>query len=696
MSDKLTRIAIVNSDKCKPKVSELECHPQLNGQLTSNMQKCRQECKKSCPVVRTGKLCIEVAPDSKIAFISERLCIGCGICPKKCPFGAIHIINLPTNLESQVTHRYSANSFKLHRLPMPRLGQVLGLVGTNGIGKSTALKILSGKLKPNLGRYDNPPDWEEILKYFRGSELQNYFTKVLEDDLKAVVKPQYVDQIPRAVKGPVKEVGALLEARAQMDNMEHVMDVLELQQVKNREIGLLSGGELQRFAIGLVCVQQADVYMFDEPSSYLDVKQRLAAARMIRELLRPDDYVIVVEHDLSVLDYLSDFICVLYGRPAVYGVVTLPASVREGINVFLDGHIPTENLRFREESLTFRIAEAGDDIMIDKDRAFSYPKMEKTLGNFHLTIDSGQFTDSEIIVMMGENGTGKTTFCKMLAGAIKPDGGQNVPPMNISMKPQTITPKFQGTVRQLFFKKIKAAFLSPQFQTDVYKPLKLDDFIDQEVQNLSGGELQRVAIVLALGMPADIYLIDEPSAYLDSEQRIVAARVIKRFIMHTKKTAFVVEHDFIMATYLADRVILFEGAPSVKSKANKPESLLTGCNRFLQNLDVTFRRDPSTYRPRINKYNSQLDQEQNSSWKKRVEKAVPRDNRHDGRNRRWSHWQENYWRVVRDCRLNRVSISSLNAGQGWRTIRFFGEETSYGDDDDDDDTKNFPCAGSSA
>lgn len=143
---------------------------------TYSLQKCRQECKKSCPVVRTGKLCIEVSPESKIAFISERLCIGCGICPKKCPFGAIHIINLPTNLETEVTHRYSANSFKLHRLPMPRPGQVLGLVGTNGIGKSTALKILSGKLKPNLGRYENPPDWEEILKYFRGSELQSTYS----------------------------------------------------------------------------------------------------------------------------------------------------------------------------------------------------------------------------------------------------------------------------------------------------------------------------------------------------------------------------------------------------------------------------------------------------------------------------------------------------------------------------------------
>lgn len=594
MADKLTRIAIVSTDKCKPK-------------------KCRQECKKSCPVVRTGKLCIEVSPESKIAFISERLCIGCGICPKKCPFGAIHIINLPTNLESQVTHRYSANSFKLHRLPTPRPGQVLGLVGTNGIGKSTALKILSGKQKPNLGRYENPPDWNETLQYFRGSELQNYLTKVVEDNLKAVVKPQYVDKLPQAIRGQVRSVEALLKQQCQMDNMQEMIDVLELGPVLKRDVEQLSGGELQRFAIAVACVQKADVYMFDEPSSYLDVKQRLKAASTIRGLLRPDDYVIVVEHDLSVLDYLSDFICVLYGKPSVYGVVTLPASVREGINIFLDGNIPTENLRFREESLQFRIAEAGDEFLVDRSRQFSYPKLEKTLGGFHLSVDPGEFTDSEIIVMMGENGTGKTTFCRMLAGAEQPDSAKKMPKMSVSMKPQKINPKFPGTVRELLMKKVRAAFLNPQFQTDVYKPLRIDDFIDQEVKHLSGGELQRVAIVLALGQPAEIYLIDEPSAYLDSEQRIIAARVIKRFIMHAKKTAFVVEHDFIMATYLADRVIVFEGEPSVDARATPPQSLLTGCNQFLKNLNVTFRRDKNTFRPRINKLNSQSDQEQKLS-----------------------------------------------------------------------------------
>jgi len=305
-TDKLTRIAIVSTDKCKPK-------------------RCRQECKKSCPVVRMGKLCIEVTSNDKIAIISEELCIGCGICVKKCPFEAVTIINLPSNLEKCTTHRYSQNSFKLHRLPIPRPGEVLGLVGTNGIGKSTALKILAGKQKPNLGRFSNPPDWTEILAYFRGSELQNYFTKILEDDLKAVIKPQYVDQIPRAVKGSVQ---SLLDKKDELKTQRSVCEMLDLIKVKDRNVEDLSGGELQRFACAMVCIQDADIFMFDEPSSYLDVKQRLNAALAIRNLISPDKFIIVVEHDLSVLDYLSDFVCCLYGVPGAYGVVTMPFSVR--------------------------------------------------------------------------------------------------------------------------------------------------------------------------------------------------------------------------------------------------------------------------------------------------------------------------------------------------------------------------------
>lgn len=219
---------------------------------------------------------------------------------------------------------------------------------------------------------------------------------------------------------------------------------------------------------------------------------------MIRSLLGPDNYVIAVEHDLSILDYLSDFICVLYGNPGAYGVVTMPYSVREGINIFLAGFIPTENMRFRDDELTFKVVEndqdknqaATDEKQLQKPTNYKYPAMSKTLADFRVDVSPGQFQQGEIVVMLGQNGTGKTTLIKMLAGVIKPDDTSiDMPKLNVSYKPQTIAPKFEGTVRDLMYTKLADVWQNSLFKTEVLIPLDIESLLDNDVQTLSGGEL---------------------------------------------------------------------------------------------------------------------------------------------------------------------------------------------------------------
>jgi len=537
------------------------------------------------------------------AVISETLCSGCGICVKKCPFKAISIVNLPDELEKDCSHRFGENSFKLFRLPMPSPGTVLGLIGQNGIGKSTTLKVFSGEIKPNLGKYDDPPDWPEIIQCYRGSSLQDYFQKLSEKKLKVSSKPQYVDKIPKAVSG---KVGDLLEKVDERGQLDALSEELELKTVWDRPLEVLSGGELQRVAVAAALSREADVYLFDEPSSYLDVKQRLVVAKTIRSLKEQQKTIVVAEHDLAIIDYLSDQICLFYGEPGVYGVVSHVHGVRTGINIYLQGYIPDENIMFRKEAIIFheKPPTAGTNL---NEPLLKWDSMTKTFKGFKLSIEPGEIKMGEIVGILGPNGIGKTTFVKILAGLEETDEKQKLGELKVSYKPQYIAPDYTGTVMELLMSVAKENFTSSWYKTEIAQPLRLQVLMDRNVMELSGGELQKVAIAACLSRKPDLYLLDEPSAYLDIEERLNMAKTLRRVVEAHGIPAFVVEHDVVTQDFIADRLMVFNGEPGVSGLANPPTSLRKGMNTFLKEMNITFRRDSITMRPRVNKDASQMD-----------------------------------------------------------------------------------------
>jgi ATP-binding cassette subfamily E protein 1 len=578
----MTRVAVLNADKCKVK-------------------KCGKLCVSFCPMVRSRVEAIRI--EGNKAVISEMLCSGCGICVKKCPFKAISIVNLPDELEKDCSHRFGLNAFKLFRLPTPSPGIVLGLLGQNGIGKTTTLKVLSGEFKPNLGNFDNPPPWSEIVQHYRGSTLQDYFQKMSENNLKVAHKPQYVDKIPKAVSGKVSE---LLEKVDERKVLSKLAEELDLEKIWDRPLEVLSGGELQRVAVTAALSREADVYLFDEPSSYLDVKQRLMVARAIRSLKEEQKTIIVAEHDLAIIDYLSDQICLFYGDPGVYGVVSHVHGVRTGINIYLQGYIPDENILFRKESIFFHekppsvSAGAGETLL-------TWNHLEKKFEGFKLAVDPGEIKRGEVIGILGPNGIGKTTFVKILAGIEETDDKKNFGGLTVSYKPQYIAAEYEGTVQELLMSVTKENFASSWYKTEILQPLSISALLDRNVMELSGGELQKVAIAACLSRKVDLFLLDEPSAYLDVEERLNMARTIRRVIEAQNAPAFVVEHDVVTQDFIADRIMVFSGDPGVNGVGERPTGLRDGMNVFLKEMNVTFRRDSVTKRPRVNKKGSKMD-----------------------------------------------------------------------------------------
>ncbi|MDV3276912.1 MAG: ribosome biogenesis/translation initiation ATPase RLI [Nitrososphaerales archaeon] len=565
------------------------------------------ECIKECPVNINGEECI-VLDNEKIALISEELCIGCGICVKVCPFDAIDILNLSEELKTDKIHQYGVNSFRLFRIPIVRKGQVVGLVGRNGIGKSTALKILAGALIPNLGDYEREATWGRFLSYLSGREMKEHFERVEDEELRVSLKPQAVYKIPEAWRG---DADSLLRKMDETKSFDRVVEALGLREALGKKVPDLSGGELQRVAVAAAAMKSADLYLFDEPSSYNDVYQRLAVSKLIRSLAESGKAVLVVEHDIAFLDYVADYVQIIYGEPGAYGVVSGLYASRTGINALLDGYLPQENIRFRDHPVSFGQRSAVETIESETPVA-SYSTLKKAYDAFKLIVAGGVINQGTILGVVGANALGKTTFLKMIAGEEKPDDGEVSIDAKVAYKPQYLSSEFQGTVSEFYSAVLGNKYDDPVLQDSLATPLRMEKLLARNVGELSGGELQKVAIVATMAQDAEVYALDEPSAFLDVEDRFVVARAINRMVKTRGKAAIVIDHDLQVVDLISDRLMVFGGSPGVSGEATPPLQKDDGMNTFLKQIGLTYRRDVNTGRPRVNKPESKLDREQKS------------------------------------------------------------------------------------
>ena len=585
------RVAVLDKELCQPK-------------------KCGLECIKYCPVNKSGADCIVLNEESKKAQIDEDICNGCGICVKVCPFDAITIVNLASELATDKIHQYGPNSFRLYKLPTPKKGKVVGLLGRNGMGKSTVVNILSGNLKPNLGRYENPPEWDEILKYYSGTELKQHFEKIEQKQIRASIKPQQVHHITQAFDGIGKE---LIDKYDERGVSREIIKELGLENSLEQSLKELSGGEIQRIAIAAVASKDTEFYFFDEPSSYNDVFQRTGVARVIQNLARIGKSVMVVEHDLTLLDFLSDYIEVLYGEPTAYGIVSNVLSTKVGINVFLDGYLPNENVRFRDKKFSFDVSSSSTDVFQEGSDIVTYPKLEKKFPSFSMTIEPGRVRKGEVLGIMGANALGKTTMMKMIAGVEKPDFGSIDKKIKIAYKPQYLQNDIDVEVVAVLDKANGNSVEGSLEEEQILDPLKIKKLYNKSVKNLSGGELQKVAVASCLLQKVDLYALDEPSAFLDVEDRIAVAKFLQKFVRSFGKSAIVIDHDLQLMDLISDTMVIFEGESGIEGHASSPMPKADAMNRFLKSLDISFRRDEKSLRPRVNKLESRLDKDQKAS-----------------------------------------------------------------------------------
>ncbi|WP_010917754.1 ribosome biogenesis/translation initiation ATPase RLI [Thermoplasma volcanium] len=575
-------VAVLDKDRCHPK-------------------KCHHECQYYCPPVRNHVMAIDFPDPDGQPLISETLCIGCGICIRRCPFGAIRIVTLPDELNKNVFHRYGVNGFRIYSLPTVVPGKVSAILGQNGLGKTTTLNILSGITVPNLGNYDKPPSKDAVIDRFARTTMGAYFKGLYEENKRAVLKNQYVDYIPKVVSGTI---GEILRKNNENGNFDEVVSLLNLENALSKDVKECSGGELQKLAIGTTLEKEADIYLFDEMTSYLDIGERLNVSNIVQDLSKKKT-VIVVEHDLAILDWLADSVNIVYGDPGVYGIFSEPLSTNRAINAYLSGFLREENVRIRSYPIEFEEKSSKRDKF--EHILITWTDIKKKLGDFSLDVHAGQIHTGEISGVLGRNALGKSTFVMMLAGVMNPDEGSISQNVKVSYKPQYISTDFKGTVSDLIASALKDRAEDTYVKNEIFHPLNIPDIMENPVDGLSGGEMQRLSIAITLSREADVYLIDEPSAHLDSSYRMVVAKVIRRVMENTKKTALVVDHDIYLIDLISDSLIVFSGEPGSHGASDGPMDMKEGMNRFLKMVGVTFRRDQSSNRPRINKKGSSLD-----------------------------------------------------------------------------------------
>lgn len=577
------RIMVVNKERCNP----IGCGDYL--------------CIKVSPSNRMGKEAIVKSVDGKVEVNEDVMSDADIIAAHKCPFNALDMIKLPNELEKEPIHRYGKNGFSLYSLPIPMFGKVVGVIGRNGIGKSTAIKILAGVLKPNFGAIAKNDDlnYDELITYFKGTEAQIFFENLKKGEIKIGYKPQAVDLIPKQFEGNVEELLRKVDEKGIFDK---IIDELSLRNFLSNKLNEISGGELQRVAIAATVMKKANVYIFDEPTSYLDIKQRIKVSKFIRSLANENTAVLVIEHDLIILDYMTDLIHLMYGKEDSYGIVSMVKNTKAGINIYLEGYMKDENMRFRDHKISF-FSSHEEKTRLNDDVLTSWPKFKKDFGNFSLISHEGDVKKHDVIGILGENGIGKTSFVKILAGIIKPGEGEIDSDLKISYKPQYL----EGS-DELVMIFLKEAI--EKYKSQLIIPLNLEFLFMKKLNQLSGGQLQRVAIAYCLSQKADLYLLDEPSAYLDVEQRLIVSKVIKDVMEDKGKASLIVDHDLLFIDYLSDKLIVFDGVPAVKGEARGPYEMQDGMNHFLNDLNITMRRDPENNRPRVNKLESQKDREQ--------------------------------------------------------------------------------------